>query len=113
MDGYMNVVICLENPIHARALAGRLVQLTDRVHISIGSDKDIASDKDENALIVDDKLAAACSSASALLEQLKAMYTEKTGRRLCCAADPGPAIVGVGSAAGGSGDTGQASFRQA
>ena len=105
MDGYMNVVICLENPIHARALAGRLVQLTDRVHISIGSDKDIASDKDENALIVDDKLAAACSSASALLEQLKAMYTEKTGRRLCCAADPGPAIVGVGSAAGGSGTT--------
>ena len=46
-----------------------------------------------------------CSSASLLLTRLKEQYLTRTGRRLCCAADEGPIIIGVGSAAGGSGTT--------
>lgn len=113
MDGYMNVVLCLENSQHADALARRLVQLTDRIRISIAcggrqNNLDCAGGEkieDGNMLIVDDELAAACSSASALLEELKERYRAKTGRRLCCTADGGPVIIGVGSAAGGSGTT--------
>ena len=113
MDGYMNVVLCLENSQHADALARRLVQLTDRIHITIAAEEPESGSEwakkenfgDDNMLIVNDELAAACSSASALLEVLKERYMAKTGRRLCCAADGGPVIIGVGSAAGGSGTT--------
>ena len=104
----MNVEICLQNSEHAEALARRLVQLTDRIRITIAGEESIgcAPEEDkENLLIVDDTLAAACSSASALLEVLKERYRAKTGRRLCCAADEGPVVIGVGSAAGGSGTT--------
>lgn len=113
MDSYINVVLCLENKHHAAALARRLVQLTDKIHITIAGDEPESclewakkeNNRDDNMLIVDDELAAACSSASALLEVLKERYRAKTGRRLCCAADGGPVIIGVGSAAGGSGTT--------
>ena len=105
MDGYMNVVLRLENQYHLQALAKRLVQLTDRIRINIVGPEQNMEWKEKDVLYVDDELAAACSSASALLEKLKFMYTEKTGERLCCAPDAGPAIVGVGSAAGGSGTT--------
>lgn len=112
----MNVEICLQNSDHADALARRLVQLTDRIRITVARDERVGcagrgneelmpeEDKD-NLLIVDDALAAACSSASQLLALLKERYKAKTGRRLCCAADGGPVIIGVGSAAGGSGTT--------
>ena len=108
MDGYMNVVLRLENQYHLQALAKRLVQLTDRIRINIVGPEQNMEWKEKDVLYVDDELAAACSSASALLEKLKFMYTEKTGERLCCAADAGPAIVGVGSADGGGVDTGKA-----
>lgn len=116
MDGYMNVEICLQNSDHADALARRLVQLTDRIRITVardervgcagrGNEKLMPEEDKDNLLIVDDALAAACSSASQLLALLKERYKAKTGRRLCCAADGGPVIIGVGSAAGGSGTT--------
>ena len=116
MNGYMNVEIRLQNSDHADALARRLVQMTDRIRITVFSEERVdyarrgngelmpKEDKD-NLLIVDDALAAACSSASQLLALLKERYKAKTGRRLCCAADGGPVIIGVGSAAGGSGTT--------
>ena len=114
MDGYMDVVIVLQNSRHAAALARRLVQLTDRIRITVedADDEDKsrkrgteAEGTDDSVLLVDDNLAAACSSASLLLTRLKEQYLTRTGRRLCCAADEGPIIIGVGSAAGGSGTT--------
>ena len=114
MDGYMDVVIVLQNSRHAEALARRLVQLTDRIRITVedADDEDKsrkrgteAEGTDDSVLLVDDNLAAACSSASLLLTRLKEQYLTRTGRRLCCAADEGPIIIGVGSAAGGSGTT--------
>ena len=116
MNGYMDVEICLQNSDHADALARRLVQLTDRIRITVaceeraecagrGNGELMPKEDKDNLLIVDDALAAACSSASQLLALLKERYKAKTGRRLCCAADGGPVIIGVGSAAGGSGTT--------
>ena len=114
MDGYMGVVIVLQNSRHAEAVARRLVQLTDRSRITVedADDEDKsrkrgteAEGTDDSVLLVDDNLAAACSSASLLLTRLKEQYLTRTGRRLCCAADEGPIIIGVGSAAGGSGTT--------
>lgn len=106
MRGYMNVVLALGNRYHAGALARRLVELTDRIRIiycEAGDQK--VNDIKEPFFVVDDELAAACSSASALLERLRAVYTEKTGRRLCSADNKRPIIIGAGSAAGGSGTT--------
>ncbi len=102
----MNVVLKLSSRQHAEALAQRLVQLTDRIRITDCAAKDEKGcDNNEPCFVVDDQLAAACSSASALLNVLRVRYTEETGRRLCCAADAGPVIIGAGSAAGGSGTT--------
>ena len=102
----MNVVLKLSNRQHAEDLARRLVQLTDRIRItdSAAMDKKGCDDKIPY-FVIDDSMAAACSSASALLNVIRARYTEETGRRLCCAADAGPVIIGAGSAAGGSGTT--------
>ena len=106
MGGYMNVVLKLSSRQHAEYLARRLVQLTDRIRITDCAYVDEkVCDNNEPCFVVDDRLAADCSSASALLNLLRARYTEETGRRLCCAADDGPVIIGAGSAAGGSGTT--------
>ena len=102
----MNVVLKLSNRQHAEDLARRLVQLTDRIRITDSAAMDkTAGDEKIPYFEIDDSMAAACSSASALLNVIRARYTEETGRRLCCAADAGPVIIGAGSAAGGSGTT--------
>ncbi|MGN1333994.1 MAG: hypothetical protein ACI4U1_02665 [Anaerovoracaceae bacterium] len=107
----MKVVICLNNISHANALAKRLVELTDKISISIarwdGTPRKRAELGDDNngVIVVDDDLAAACSNASILMDVLKEQFRAKTGGRLCCAADEKPVVIGVGSAAGGSGTT--------
>ena len=39
MNGYMNVEIRLQNSDHADALARRLVQMTDRIRITVFSEE--------------------------------------------------------------------------
>ena len=111
MDSHMKVVICLNNISHANALAKRLVELTDKVSIRIAQwdgtpQKRTEIEGDDNdVIVVNDDLAAACSNASMLMDVLKEQFRAKTGRRLCCTADERPVVIGVGSAAGGSGTT--------